>query len=350
MEQVVRLLNEELAAGRPAVLVTVIGRAGSAPREPGSRMAVTQSGVFAGSMGGGPAEAGALAMAARIFETNEAARIIRQDLSGPQAAEAGMICGGSIDALLEKIQGPADIALFGSLAQGLSQGQSMIAGTLLGQVDESGLCSRAERFLIVEGRPAPGSADPGAETEALVASAKKVGPGGLVRLPSGLCFVGQVREQGTVWLMGAGHVAVHVAALAKTVGFRVVVMDDRADFANTERFSTADQVLVLPDFNRCFRDHGLGRESYIVIVTRGHEYDRTVLAQALQTPARYVGMIGSRSKREAIYAALRRQGVADDVLSRVHSPIGLGIGAETPEEIAVSIVAELIQARAGKTS
>lgn len=152
---------------------------------------------------------------------------------------------------------------------------------------------------------------------------------------------------GTLFIFGAGHVSQPTARMAADVGFRVVVADDRAAFANRDRFPFADEVLVLDDFETALSGLTLEADSFVVIVTRGHRYDKTVLAQALATPARYVGMIGSRSKRDAIYAALRAEGAGDADIARVHSPIGLSIGAETPEEIAVSIVAELIACRAG---
>jgi xanthine dehydrogenase accessory factor len=132
------------------------------------------------------------------------------------------------------------------------------------------------------------------------------------------------------------------------VGFRTVVLDDREEFADRGRFPWVDEIHVLESFERAMDGLVINDESYLVLVTRGHAHDRTVLAQALRTTAGYIGMIGSRRKREAIYAALLEAGFTPRDLERVHCPIGLDIGAETPEEIAVSILAELIQMRARK--
>jgi len=151
-----------------------------------------------------------------------------------------------------------------------------------------------------------------------------------------------------LFLFGAGHVAVPTARLAAMVGFRVEVVDDRVEFANRQRFPEADGVRVIADFARALEGLPIDARSGIVILTRGHHYDRTVLAQALRSPARYIGMIGSRRKRDAIYASLLAEGFSTADLERVHSPIGLPISADSPEEIAVSIVAELIQERARK--
>jgi len=130
------------------------------------------------------------------------------------------------------------------------------------------------------------------------------------------------------------------------VEFRTVVLDDRAEFANRKRFAETDEVIVLENFDNAFGGVVIDPDAYIVIVTRGHSHDKTVLAQALKTDAGYIGMIGSRTKRDTIYRALKQEGFTQTDIDRVHSPIGMDIGAETPEEIAISIVAELVRVRA----
>jgi len=127
----------------------------------------------------------------------------------------------------------------------------------------------------------------------------------------------------------------------------VVVIDDRPEFADPKKFPDAMEVYQYP-FEGVLDRLPIDESSYLVIVTRGHIYDKTVLAQCLKTNAKYIGMIGSRRKRNLIYENLLGEGLTQDDLDRVHAPIGLHIGAETPEEIAVSIVAELIKIRAGK--
>jgi xanthine dehydrogenase accessory factor len=127
-----------------------------------------------------------------------------------------------------------------------------------------------------------------------------------------------------------------------------VVIDDRREFANVERFPAADEIAVVDSFGECFSGLTVGRSAYVVIVTRGHGHDQVVLSRALGTPARYIGMIASRRKREIIFGSLMQEGFHGEALARVHSPIGLDIGARTPAEIAVSIAAELIAVRAGR--
>jgi xanthine dehydrogenase accessory factor len=159
-------------------------------------------------------------------------------------------------------------------------------------------------------------------------------------------FVEPLCSDGTVYIFGAGHIGQKLAQLTQFVGFRTVVLDDREEFANRELLGPVDRIVTLKSFDEAIEELNIDEESYLAIVTRGHIHDKTVLGQALRTRARYIGMIGSRKKRDATYAALTEEGFSAQDFTRVHSPIGLNIGGETPEEIAVSIVAELIRTRA----
>jgi len=154
-------------------------------------------------------------------------------------------------------------------------------------------------------------------------------------------FIEPILPQPTLYIFGAGHISLSISKIAKMVGFRVVVIDDRAEFANPERFPEADEI-VAEDFSAAFSRLKINNASYIAIVTRGHQFDEKVLEWAVKTEARYIGMIGSKKKNEVIFAHLQSKRISEDILEQVHTPIGLDIGAETPEEIAVSIMAELI--------
>lgn len=145
-------------------------------------------------------------------------------------------------------------------------------------------------------------------------------------------------------LAGAGHVGQAVCCLAAYVGFSVTVVDDRADFASSELLPEADHVIAC-NFESLFSTVPVDIQTLIVCATRGHTHDYTVVREALKTPARYIGLLGSRRKRNAFFDTLRKDGFDDDALSRIYTPVGLEIGAKTPREIAVSIVSELIQIR-----
>jgi xanthine dehydrogenase accessory factor len=147
-----------------------------------------------------------------------------------------------------------------------------------------------------------------------------------------------------LYLFGAGHVSQYVARVAAMVGFTIVVIDDRADFANIERFPEASGILA-EDFQTVFSHLEFHGNEYVAILTRGHKHDALVLEELLKKPTRYIGMIGSRRKTKLIFNHLRDKGFEESALKSVYAPIGVSIDAETPEEIAVSIVAQLIEVR-----
>jgi len=160
-------------------------------------------------------------------------------------------------------------------------------------------------------------------------------------------FIEPVEASPEVWVFGAGHVGYFVARMAHEVGFKVHVVDDREKFANAERFGPDIDVLV--DHIPSWLDaHTLPRTAYAVIVTRGHTHDLDALRALVRSPLRYLGLIGSKAKVKRIFDALIEEGTSREALSGVHAPIGLDIGAITPQEIAVSIVAELVAAKHGK--
>ncbi len=249
-EEIAKIISE----GVRAASATVIGTKGSTPREIGAKMIVKEDGKIWGSIGGGCLEGEVWQEAMKVIGDGKP-RTIHFDLTGKEAEESGMICGGIMDLYLEPI--------------------------------------------------AP--------------------------LPK-------------VFIFGGGHISQFLARTSNMVGFRVAVVDDRPQFASAERFPEAQEI-VAEEFAEALPKLKVNKNSYLVIVTRGHAYDQEVLEWALATDARYIGMIGSRKKIQTIYKNLQGKGIPAEKLQRVHAPIGLNIGAQTPEEIAVAIVAEMIQER-----
>jgi xanthine dehydrogenase accessory factor len=151
-------------------------------------------------------------------------------------------------------------------------------------------------------------------------------------------------------VVGAGHIALPMVHVGSMLGFRVTVLDDRPDFATRERFPTAHRV-IRADFSDPFADVPLHERSHILLVTRGHKYDYECLIRALRAdpPPAYIGMIGSRRRVRATYVQLVDEGFSMDLIDRIHAPVGLDVGAETPAEIAVAVAAELVMARRGGT-
>lgn len=156
-------------------------------------------------------------------------------------------------------------------------------------------------------------------------------------------FVEPILPQPTLYIFGAGHVSLAVSRIASEAGFAIAVIDDRESFANLERFPMASEVHT--SYAASFEKIRPNSSSYLLIVTRGHKDDMRVLAWAVNTDARYIGMIGSKRKVLSVYKALEKEGFAREKFQRVHAPVGLDIGALSPEEIAVSIVAELVAVR-----
>jgi xanthine dehydrogenase accessory factor len=157
-------------------------------------------------------------------------------------------------------------------------------------------------------------------------------------------FVEPILPPALLYIFGAGHVSVNLYKVARNAGFDVTVVDDREAYANRKRFPEAKEIIA-EDFDRAMARLTPNESAYLVIVTRGHRDDMRVLRWAVQTPARYIGMIGSKRKTITIFRELTKEGLSAELFERVHAPVGLDIGAITPEEIAVAITAELIAAR-----
>jgi xanthine dehydrogenase accessory factor len=346
MDDTLRTLISQLGQGRSVAQAVILTHEGSTPRSAGSRMLLVPEGsggvagagagrpvLVAGTVGGGLVEARVMAAAAEVLATG-ARRVEAFDLTGELAAGADMICGGRVRVFLQRLD-PADLPLLARLAEELDRGGRCLLLTPLDQ---------GPAALLLPGGTCGAMLAPGLER-----AARAAGEG--IDAPLCLDFAGRAyalepfAAATPLYIFGAGHVSRPTAQVAALCGFAVTVLDDRPEFASPERFPGA-RTRVLASFAESFAGLPAGPGSFVVIVTRGHVHDADVLAQALHTPAAYIGMIGSRRKRDAVYARLRGQGFTDADLERVHCPVGLDIAAETPEEIAVSINAEMIRARA----
>jgi len=163
----------------------------------------------------------------------------------------------------------------------------------------------------------------------------------------GEVFLRQFKSEEKAYIFGAGHVGLALEPVLRHIGFDTVVLDDRGEYANRERFPKATEICVVPSFERVFEDLKTDDKSYFVIVTRGHMGDYDVLRQAIHHPHAYLGMIGSRTKNTMLFDMLRKEGVAQSVIDKIYAPIGEAIFAETPEEISISIAGEIIRVRSG---
>ncbi len=346
MTDVYQELQRALTTGEKCILARIVRQTGSAPRTVGTKLLVRADGRPVGTIGGGLLEHEVLRKAREVLTSGRPA-VLEVRLTGQDVAASGMICGGNVDVLVEPVS-PEDAgaaSVFQELAELTARGRRGVLVTVLTEGWRSVLRAIVtEAGCVVGDAPARFEAAgvdlqrwAGTRGFALETPARGAGPAAV--------FVEPVEPEAVLVLFGAGHISTFVAPIARTVGFRVCVIDDREEFANPERFPDADRLLVCSVIE-AFERIAVTPATYLVIVTRGHIHDRDALRVALTTRPAYLGMIGSRRKRDLIYAALMEEGVAAEDLRRVHCPIGVSIGAETPQEIAVSIVAELIQVRA----
>jgi xanthine dehydrogenase accessory factor len=327
-----------LEAGRPFALVTLLADQGSTPRAAGAEMLVREDGSIAGSIGGGLLEH-TLMQAAALALDERRSRRMSVDLNGADLRSSDkMVCGGSAEVLITFVpEGDAELLGVCSALRGARD-----AGRRSWYVTVPALDASAVEHCVLDDQGLAGAAVcDAAALRDLTAAAE---PRGTAALTDGRAAVlERVDPPALAVVCGAGHVGTEVAPLLARLGFRVVVVDDREEFASPERFP--DALVALRPFAGALAAVGVDERAFVVIVTRGHVHDMDVLEQALRLGARYVGLMASRSKRARMQAALREAGLHDEAVARIHSPIGLSIGAETPAELAVSIAAEIVQVR-----
>ncbi len=340
---------EALKAKERLALATIIQRTGSAPRAVGAKYLIRADGRTVGSVGGGCVEAEVWQNAQEVLR-EERKRILHFRLTPEDSAGSGLICGGNIDVFLEPLKEDF-LMIYQEIKRVKQEGGMATLATLISPEGDPRQ-ERGTKLLIKDSGERVGSLlgekeleeEVLKERERLFREKKPI----VLVLPSGdqkvEVLLEPILSEPTVFLFGAGHISQQLAPLAKKVEFKVVVIDDRETFANYQKFPEADEVIVT-EFERSFDRLSIDESSYIVIVTRGHLSDGIVLEQALKSKARYIGMIGSKKKIKTLFDDLLEKGIPKEDLNRVHAPIGLEIHAETPEEIAVSIVAELIKVR-----
>ncbi|WZL73876.1 XdhC family protein [Clostridiaceae bacterium 35-E11] len=342
MKEIMNQVLELLEQNESFVLAMVIDQSGSTPRGAGAKMIVRKNKEILGTIGGGLVEAQVQKQAQEIFE-NKKTMIKTFHLNQKEAAEMHMICGGELTVLAFYVDAsdPKNKAAYRGIWDGFKENKKSWMVTIADGKDE--IC----QVLIKDDGTIIGTLKENVDAQAMKEHALATKKYKVLRNEkSQIWVIEPVVDSSKAYICGAGHVAYKTQPLLNYVGFYTVVMDDREKFANKERFKTADEIVVLDSFDAVFDKKHIDQDSYIIIVTRGHEHDKTVLSQAMKTNARYIGMIGSRKKIAGIYEALLKEGFTMKDLKKIYSPIGIAIEAETPEEIAVSITAELIQVRA----
>lgn len=351
-----RQLLDLLKAGRAVAVATVTASRGSTPREVGARMLVLEDGQIAGTVGGGCGEAQILWEAVRcLSEGTPTLSIV--DLSGEITEGGPTHCGGIMEVFIDPML-PGDGARAGLssarvaeiLAQAMEVREPVVLATVVATPDSARFpigvraavwSSHQEGIERFPGRAAvvESASQMIAENRSRRVSVPDESGGGEASV-----FLEVVAPPEELVIVGAGHIAVPLARMAKMLDFQVTVIDDRSAFANRARFPEADRIIAA-DVEKTVADLRIGPRTYLVLVTRGHALDQAALSQVIRKPAAYIGMIGSQRRVQAVFDFLRRMGVAEEHLRKVYAPIGLRIGAETPAEIAASILAELVAVR-----
>lgn len=320
-------------------VATIINRSGSAPRDVGTRMLIRKDTTITGTIGGGILEARVQQLAADVL-ADRMPKIEHFVFSAEELSNLDMICGGKVRVMIQYVDAmdPFNLQIYQAVSKCYKQAcKAWLVTPIFGQTPLDPFFIPADGKMLAKdfSKPWMGFIPKAAQPEVIDYNGIEL-------------LIEPLNSNGVVYIFGAGHISQKLAPLADMTGFRTIVLDDRKTFANRERFPTADEIHVLKDFDSVLDNLQIDADSYLVIVTRGHSHDKTILAQALKSSAGYVGMIGSRRKRDDIYGALRAEGFGEKDFKRIFSPIGLDIGAETPEEIALSIAAELVAQRAQK--
>lgn len=350
MDKVFVCLSELKRQSVPAALAIVVDTRGSTPQKPGAKAVFFADGRVEGTIGGGCLEAEARRRALDGITTGEQV-LFELGLDEDFGWDDGLVCGGRarlyIDPLLERNTG-----IYSAIRAAANARRPVVFGTTIESGEES---KKGTQFVTDERGELLAFGQPLEWTDALrrvaaqAASAENASltPVGDTTGPL-LLYVEPLRPQPILLIAGAGHVGQAVCRVGAMLGFEVVVLDDRAVFACMDRLPEASRIIV-GDIPATVRDFPIGPDTYVVIVTRGHHHDAATLQACVHSQAGYIGMIGSHRKVRLIFDNFAADGIAtQEELARVHTPIGLDIGAVTVEEIAVSIAAELVAVRRGK--
>jgi len=350
--------------GHRGALCTIISSKGSLPMSGKAKMLVGDDGTMVGTVGGGCLEADVWAEAKQVVK-KDVAKIASFILTEQHAGESGLNCGGKVEIFIEPVVPGRLNDVFEEITRLRAQGEKGAIATVISSRIPPAMKEKSKLVLRADGGVVGALGDGGFLEDCVRRKAEEVmredyltvlqfeiGDDEAQRwgIEAGETldvFIEPIVAIPTLYLFGGGHVSLQIAKVAKSVGFKIVVIDDRPSFANQERFPMADETRV-EDMETVFERLPVDDQSYIVAVTRGHQHDEPVIEQAIRTDARYIGMIGSKRKISRMWKKLIERGADRERLAQVHAPIGLEIGADTPEEIAVSIVAQLIQARRGR--
>ncbi len=364
MKELFQEIIHELESGETVAMATIVKRKGSVPREVGAKMLVHRGGVISGTVGGGCGEAEVWRSALNVIDTKRPT-IVQVDLTEEIAMESQGVCGGIFDVFVQPwhnnlLPGQPTMQDFASAINDALEGeQAVVLATIIAAGGAWRACI-GQQMLVYENSETLGTFmlpdAPAGLTQRLIDAAHNAistGKPHTENIPGSTnagaeIFIEPFVPNPVLLIAGAGHIAAPLASLAHLMNFLVSVTDDRASFASRERFPTAKQLLV-GDIESTLKNYPITPRTHIVLVTRAHAHDVQGLRAIIDSPAAYIGMIGSQRRVWAVFKLLHEEGVPAEKLARVRAPIGLDLGGSTPEEIALCIMAEIIMLRHGGT-
>lgn len=330
-------VNQWIADRQRVALATVAATWGSAPRQAGSKMAISENMAMVGSVSGGCVEGAVVEEALASLKTGKP-KLLRYGVSDDQAWEVGLACGGAISVFVE----PLPLEWWKVLETAATNNTALATATLLDGPLAGGRVAVDGAGEVVFATPEL----PGELADTLAAAARRPASG--VETAAGHSVMVDLQERRPhLILIGGVHVAIALQKIARALGMRVSLVDPRQAFANAERFPDVDN--ILNDYpQRALPALGLDRDTYLAVLTHDPKIDDPALLAALESDAPYIGVLSSRRTHQKRVERLKAAGVSDEALARLRTPIGLGIGAQTPEEIALAILAEIVAVRRGK--
>lgn len=336
MNELIDALQSYMEESRQVVLLTIYGRTGSAPRGAGAHMVVGKEGRIFGTIGGGAVEYEAEQQALKALK-EKCSCYAHYRLAQNDVQDLGMVCGGEVDVAFSYLDPQEPLTKEAISFCKMLDEQEDTAWLILDITKgiDGGFAFYGRRHGT-RGMTVP---------EVVIDN--MVSAYGVIETKGHTFYYERLIQPGRVYIFGGGHVAQALVPVLFAVDFSCVILEDREMFCKPELFPKAEQVLKI-DMQRIADFISITEEDYVCVMTRGHKDDTIVQEQILKTPARYIGVIGSRKKKAAVFHALKQSGITDEELERIITPIGLEIQAETPAEIAVSIAAQMIQVRAGE--
>jgi xanthine dehydrogenase accessory factor len=324
------------------VLATVVNTKGSTPQKPGATLLVRGDGSTVGTLGGGCVE-GDIWFAAKEALRERTGPIFKNYyLNEDIAARDGLVCGGTMYFFIEPFSDTSGyVDLSGEIERAYEGGPTLAVATV---VNGKKLATGARLIVREDGSTVGTLGDAAVDARATDAAVAVIPMGKSERFVTDNkdeVFVEGFTSPAAVVLVGGGHVNLQVAKIAEMAGFRIMVTDDRPEFASKERFPTAEALNVSP-YEHCLDSFNISPNTAIVVGSRGHNFDDVALEAAVRTSASYVGLLGSKRKAILIFEALLKRGAPVERIKQVRSPVGLDLGGRSPEEIAISIMAEIV--------